>query len=773
LKEARIPSLLREGWRRLPPQVRIGLVLGLAIRLALAPFFGHHWDSYVWGEVARELWAGENPYQAALTRTWSWGFYCYPPPWMLWCAAAYPAARLSYHAFLLVLKTPLVIADTLLALLLLRFISDRWGEARGSYAFLAYFLNPLSIYVTAVHGMFDSLAVLLGFAGLLALIDNRQRRGALLLGAGAAVKLYTAYLLPLLLLREYKRSGWKSVLYFLLYYSIVPVAFSLPFFLIDPFAYLYAILFGNFGKVGFMSIWVFFAGIASPTVVTTAASLLTIVVYLLVLHRTYQNDLIYATFALLCTFLALSPKVSPQYVIWILPQCVVLLTSGKLSNSKLLAFTGFPLLSCISQLAVFGPGFLIPQPIDTTSAAGPIAYTLNIIGNTGLAVYAFSSFKPFLPSPPTPLRKLKTLQVGLQTLEPHFVGFLLLCIFIVSGVLTASYVRPLALGLSSQWVARVAIPESIDTAFVLTKPDYGVGYYVSKYEPTLVVLGFSPDFFHTYFLLNETAPLAPYLRFTLSPYNNWTLADLRGVIVELHQHDVDVAIGVFLRADYLITKSGELGYISTWLHQNISGAADGPYLRLMHVVRSPNITYADLLAHDLQQVARDLDANAVALLAPYDPAPLNQRHQFARGLLKLARAITDFPVIVTDVEGDANLINTYISLIPHVRLFIVQTRPWSLGVYHTIRPTKSSYYTKYVRRLLSSIPPEYRTRVAFTIETSDFHEGWVVPRWFLDSELEWLLRLDLNAYVIYCASLYVPYNIEAMFSAASSTVNPC
>ena len=132
-----------------------------------------------------------NPYLAPR-------LYPYPAVWVWVEAAAEWLARHGGVSFALAVKAPVVLADAVLAGLLVS-----WGRERGALAprwAWAYALHPVAVLVVGFHGQFDSVALLALVGALRCLDRGRLDRSALALAAGIALKSFPVLVLPFALL---------------------------------------------------------------------------------------------------------------------------------------------------------------------------------------------------------------------------------------------------------------------------------------------------------------------------------------------------------------------------------------------------------------------------------------------------------------------------------------------------------------------------------------------------------------------------------------------
>jgi len=130
-----------------------------------------------------------NPYLAPR-------LYPYPAAWVWVEAAAEWLARHAGVSFALAVKTPVVIADAVLAGVLVS-----WGRERGTpRSAWAYALHPVAILVASFHGQFDSVALLALVCALRWLDRGHLDRSALALAAGIALKSFPVLVLLFALL---------------------------------------------------------------------------------------------------------------------------------------------------------------------------------------------------------------------------------------------------------------------------------------------------------------------------------------------------------------------------------------------------------------------------------------------------------------------------------------------------------------------------------------------------------------------------------------------
>lgn len=171
----------------------LGLVLGLAIRVAVVLNSVEVADVQRMHEVGTVVLRGENPYLRP-------DFYNYPPLWMYVEAGSVRLSQAINVPFQVVIKTWSVVADLAIGVLLY-LVARQQGRSRLRAALWtwAYLLNPVSIVVTAAHGQFDSIPGFLSLLALALLVAKPSPRfpvSALALGLAFAIKPNPVLLLP-------------------------------------------------------------------------------------------------------------------------------------------------------------------------------------------------------------------------------------------------------------------------------------------------------------------------------------------------------------------------------------------------------------------------------------------------------------------------------------------------------------------------------------------------------------------------------------------------
>jgi Gpi18-like mannosyltransferase len=211
-------------------RLRTLLFVGLAIRLAIAPFFAHPYDVYVWYVSGESLLNGTTPVWSFLTPySYSYFLFAFPaaiafralsaifgshtilisslPP-QLNPGAFWNITLVPGPLFDLLVKLPLIASDTLVAVLLYRMVLRHLGDENLALsAATAWFLNPLVIWVSSGWGMFDTLPALFTVISLYFVLEKRFAYSGLAIVIAIALKFYAGVLVIPLLIIARKEGG--------------------------------------------------------------------------------------------------------------------------------------------------------------------------------------------------------------------------------------------------------------------------------------------------------------------------------------------------------------------------------------------------------------------------------------------------------------------------------------------------------------------------------------------------------------------------------------
>lgn len=168
------------------------LALLTAVKLVLAASVGGTADIPQQLEQARAWLSGRDVFDPQNTGS-NPSFF--PPGHYALAAAAVWIAEATGTSFAFWIKTPAILADFGVALLLWRI------PIGGPKAALAYMVNPLSLLLSVYHGQVHTVAVAAGLFALWCVVQDRFVAGAALLAVAASVRQHLAVLIVPAVLR--------------------------------------------------------------------------------------------------------------------------------------------------------------------------------------------------------------------------------------------------------------------------------------------------------------------------------------------------------------------------------------------------------------------------------------------------------------------------------------------------------------------------------------------------------------------------------------------
>lgn len=178
------------------------MILGLALLVRLVPALllpvGANYDIESFRLAGEALLGGQEVYGSAAI-----GRHPYLPFQMYLVALALFIARHTFLPFVVLVKLPAVLADVAITGLILDSARrSQWAQRDIWILGLAYALNPISILVSAYHGQFDAIPVmLLLLAWSLWFFGRRLPASAISLGFAVLSKTWPIIFLPVVWLR--------------------------------------------------------------------------------------------------------------------------------------------------------------------------------------------------------------------------------------------------------------------------------------------------------------------------------------------------------------------------------------------------------------------------------------------------------------------------------------------------------------------------------------------------------------------------------------------
>ena len=216
------------------------ILIGLAIRLGLAPWTEQRFDMYIWRLT------GAYIYVYHLNPFWPWTGapsiyppilnFSYPPFWLLIIIAFYPIWLLnsgfafpqnvnqlwqvgvqtgnvfeSYRSFMptslplldFTLKLPIIVCDIITAFALYRAVAGHRNAERA--VTWLWLFNPYVILISAVWGQFDSIPTMFSLLAILFSIKGKPKLSGFLLALGSVAKVFPVTYLPLVCLYHWKK----------------------------------------------------------------------------------------------------------------------------------------------------------------------------------------------------------------------------------------------------------------------------------------------------------------------------------------------------------------------------------------------------------------------------------------------------------------------------------------------------------------------------------------------------------------------------------------
>jgi hypothetical protein len=215
------------------PKVAKYLAIAFIIREIFSFWTGHPFDFELWVRVGYWVAHGADPYTPlppAPGLSFANPFnlinqpsIVYFPVWPLICGGMYLLYTVigfgDRFVYYFLLKQPVIIGDVLLSYALYRLVL-RNNERNATWVLKVWTLSPLTILISGVWGMFDSLAMLFSIAAVMTAAS--MRRGLLSVLAGIIKSIPMIYLLPLTLgIKGWRKAIFTSIVFGVLL-SVVP-----------------------------------------------------------------------------------------------------------------------------------------------------------------------------------------------------------------------------------------------------------------------------------------------------------------------------------------------------------------------------------------------------------------------------------------------------------------------------------------------------------------------------------------------------------------------
>jgi hypothetical protein len=306
------------------------LLLGLFVRWPGFYIDTEYRDIYfVWKE-GKQIVAGENPYKRVdssdLIRNEKYPTYL--PPVYLFAALAIKAGLREFERFLVFWRFIILFFDIALGIFIY-LLNSKEKPLLGIFTAFVWFFSRWTLYPWEIANT-ESIILLMMVLSIY-YWEKKPRAACLLFGAALGIKHFGIVFLPILLAQS---RNTRVALKRLGYILAIPLATSLPFFLLSPLGFSKAMLFSVVREAGShlledsISIAILFGkyGILSRFFLFTVY-----ILFWMVAIKERWNLWLSASVAFLL-FLSFNPVLFTQYFVWPLPFCLIYL--GELKSIK-------------------------------------------------------------------------------------------------------------------------------------------------------------------------------------------------------------------------------------------------------------------------------------------------------------------------------------------------------------------------------------------------------------------------------------------------------
>lgn len=339
-----------------------GVALSLFIRIYLILNGSEVADIHTLKEMGELALNGTNPYLAL-------NYNAYPPLALLIEEATIKLSQFITQPFFILIKIWPNLADIGISLLIYLFLSKQGVEKMTAVFFaLAFFLNPISIIISAAHGQIDSiptfLVVLSIFLLTFKLFKYQLFFSAFSFGIAIAIKANPLILLPLFLLYVFRKNGLIAAVLFLLI-TFLPISVLFLPYLQDNGSYTLEKLFGYSGSNDFgipaVLRWIHFQqngelllSLNSDLIQLSKYFFLAFMAIVIFLFRK-SGKLIEGCLIAYLSFITFYFGISAQYLSWVLPFAVLL------KDKMIFIFTVSGFAAILGFYLYFNPTIVIVQ----------------------------------------------------------------------------------------------------------------------------------------------------------------------------------------------------------------------------------------------------------------------------------------------------------------------------------------------------------------------------------------------------------------------------
>ena len=729
------------------------MAAGTIIRILLAPFFGHSWDMYVWIESGGLAARGVNVYEIRELTDFPWGFYAYPPLWLYWLTAVSALATdiTALEIKVALIKAPIILTDILSAILLYRLARLYSLEnSKARKITLLFYLNPISILISSVWGMFDSIAVLLTLAASYLLLKRRIIYSGLALALGTAAKIYPSLLLiPFsIYLAAEKEKRWRELAYLISSFALGILIAALPYMRSIP-AMLDKLLF-HFTNIGQFTYWVALSNFSNTSLISLLSITSFILLCLVIVNRClqYRSEslmlLLYAVNGILLAFLATSSKVNVQYITWVLPFLLLLLT---IKPHREMMFN-------LVAVIILGISFIVSGQFSL--ALFDLKNLGRITPQTGTPLSSISSVIIVASGIAAGTRFISLLFNILQIRKTSFWNTTRVTVIGLVVIMAVSLsIFPSPKGVTLPYAPlRVGVLSGVE-AFFHQEGDMGVPLFKQQFDLTHLAITVSPEIVsnpvHTDFSKNS--------RFKLTT-TEWNEEMMRRLVSRLHENGVKVLLGLYLKSYAYEIHFGYHGYNATWLTQNHPYLTDKEgNIYFQFVLKETNKTYADFFAGNALEIAERMGFDGFYIMGVDWGRGVEIRESIRALLSSLKERNVRYPVFLEiDALTSNNGYSEYFNLADYL---VVRTDPWVRRVKENLI---GNYTIESFRTALDNVARNAlntSSKVLFTVHTIEVVEGWITPAVELQREVdEFSSVAGVEGYSIYTVSRYIPYMLR-------------
>jgi len=210
------------------------LIIGLIIRVVLMPLLTYGYDVSYWTWAIQNIQAGHGLYEIDgywYTPVWGYILGTMSSVMNIFGVADYGhvfdaaiglqsipwfnyTATVTSPVFNVMVKIPIVMSDVLVGYIIYKLILGKTGDKKkATYGFALWFLCPIVIYTSAVHGMFDSIAVLFMVLSVYSLYKGHYFLAGASLSVAVLTKIFPIYVIfALIAYLALKHKGEKDLL---------------------------------------------------------------------------------------------------------------------------------------------------------------------------------------------------------------------------------------------------------------------------------------------------------------------------------------------------------------------------------------------------------------------------------------------------------------------------------------------------------------------------------------------------------------------------------